>query len=283
MRIVMTTHDRRPNYRDESLRSLFASDMPKDQIVQLSVHEPSLKCIDTWMGHPQLHVRDLLPEEATEKNQLALRAKIVHATKIALSLEPGEVLLLQDDVKFLPDWWARLQVALATLTDRDNTCLTLYSHLWGDPGTRPIEAAKWWGLQGMFFGENARLASVASLKLQPMDYMKDGKRDGADLRMASMFMAQEGGTRGRPLPADDVRIQQMILKHPNIKLWGTFPSLVQHTGKVSSIGSIMHGSPTYGDRKPLRMSSPQHSGHKSGGHASSLVPGPVRPPRMPKQ
>ena len=289
MRIVMTTHARTPSYFFTSIDALFAATPAHvfdEHPLTISVHEPTAACIGPWAHDKRLKVRTLELDEHREKMQLATRAKVVHATKLALSLEPGEMLLLQDDIKFLPDWWARFQEALAALTDRDNTCLTLYSHLWGNPGTRPIEAAKWWGLQGMFFGENARRASVASLQLQPMDYSPIEKRVGADVRIGGMLVANQKPPeerRARPLPADDVRIQQMIVKHRGIKLWGTFPSLVQHTGKVSSIGSIMHGSPTYGDRKPLRMSGPSPSGSnvKQGGRsAESWAVGPTRPPRI---
>ncbi len=248
----MTVCARKPSFLDATLRSLFSSDFPKTEKLTLSVHETDAKCVAQWAGHPQLVFRMLAPKEAHEKSLLATRARVVHATRLALDLSEGPVLLFQDDVEFAPNWWTRLHEVLAGDLPKvlatgkpyplEKSMIALYSHLDGFAGVREWAPATWWGLQGMYFGEEARKLAVKSLALQQSDWnvyrpaFGHGAPPGADVRMQSGLIA-----------ADDVRLKDALLKpHHGIQLFGIWPSLVQHTGHHSSIGSPAHMSPTFG-------------------------------------
>ncbi len=252
MQIVLTACDdpSRPNYAIATLQSYFESDAC-DKLLHVSVHGLSACFLGEWQSNPNIKIHFLTPEQDADRRKLAVRARVVHATSVALSRFSGEVMLLQDDVVFAPGWYKTLTDRLASFSpdERALSLVTGYSHLDGTPGFRELSPAAWWGLQAFWMGSEAREAVVKCLELQPADwnvYSKGwgpGMRGGADVRIQAMLKASDF-----QIPADDVRIQQMLLKKKALKLWGLWPSLVNHMGHQSSIGSPAHQSPTFGNR-----------------------------------
>ncbi len=225
MNIVITTYNRSPSYLPATLRSLFASDCMSE--VRLVIHERPTFLADTVKMHrPWLEGRWLSPEEEADKNLLGKRMRTCHVTKIALEQFNDDVLLLQDDVEFSPEWFTEWNRLLRNVVNPAIRMIALCCWVPDPkPQTKPrIEKYRpnvFRGLQAVYFGNDARKAAIASLRAAIFD--KDGR-------------IKESATSDTA-PADDAILRTMLLGPTKITLSAVYPSLVQHIGDVSSIGS----------------------------------------------
>ena len=235
--IVMTTHRREPSYLEETLASYRET---CDHPLKILVHE--LPGEDEYCSD-----RFLTPEEHAEKQSLGTRVRVAHATRLALEMADSEVILLQDDVKFAPGWLGKLADALTALDaeQRAHALVSLYSHRTSEvEGLVRWDPKSYWGLQAMFFGEEARRAAI-----------ERAFQTSGPLRM---WPKENGPTA----PGADVRLQQWLLADPKYTLYAIYPSLVQHTGMVSSIATKIPSrgnpgrSPTFPEEQsPVRWPS----------------------------
>jgi len=224
MRIQMLTCDRNPSYFGQSWRSMLYQDASvKYEDLRIVVHAENASFLDKYVLTERICKHTLTPEKAAEKKALRLpKQRVVHANRFMLecAADVGEFLFLEDDVMFAPNWFFRFQRYLDTIEDRDNCMVALHSHL---PETRR-GLVKWdpktyWGLQGMWIGKNAR--ELCLRYMQP-------------------------NVKAVPTEAGDVRVKMMLLANRRITLYAIYPSLIQHTGYTTSIGSRFHLSPTFG-------------------------------------
>jgi len=229
--IVMTTHNREPSYLEESLKSYHET---CSHPLTLLVHEVHPAQDNIMIEHSR---RYLTEEEHADKMALGLRVRVAHATRLALEMADGECILLQDDVKFSPGWLGKLGDHLATLEPdvRTHACVALYSHRPSQvEGLVRWDPRTYWGLQAMFFGKEARKATIENA------FQTSGPN--------RLWPKENNSTS----PGADVRLQRFLLDHPAFQLYAVYPSLVQHTGLVSSIFSKMKDlrSPTFQEPRP---------------------------------
>jgi hypothetical protein len=214
MQIVMTTCAREPAYVDDTLDALFASDATIEK-VHVLVHEREVECIARWLNHPKISWRKLSQEEHNAKMLLGRRVKVAHATRLALAIDSCECILLQDDAIFAPNWLHTFEQQLKDFgPTRAWSMIALSSHLRStEKGIIPWRPQTYWGLVAMYFGSVARKNAVASLA------------------------AWERQEQPAPGMGADVCLKHMLEASSDVKLFARYPSLVQHAGVVSSIGS----------------------------------------------
>lgn len=232
--IVMTTHKREPSYLEESLKSYHETCAHP---LQLFVHNLSSERSDRDFLCETESTRYLTPEDNAEKQTLGTRVRVAHATRLALEMAEGECILLQDDVKFAPGWLGKLAEHLATFEPdaRSNALVSLYSHRQSQAeGMVKWDPKTYWGLQGMFFGESARKAVIEKA------FQTTGP--------ARLWPKENSSTS----PGADVRLQRFLLDNSAYTLYAIYPSLVQHTGVVSSIATQLKDwrSPTFQEKRP---------------------------------
>jgi hypothetical protein len=210
---------RTPSYLRASLLGLMCS-VPEDTQIRLIVHETSLDALGDRANAMRPVARVLTAAEHAEKMKLGKRERVSHATKIALEDAPGEVLLLQDDVQFATGWFAKFETHLATLSEaeRAKSVVALYSHLPSSArGMVRWHPSTYWGTVALFYGSAARLAMIDAL-------------------------AKPSGAR---LVGDDRVLQQLLRRRADLHLYAIYPSIVQHVGVDSAIGSKFYRSPTF--------------------------------------
>jgi len=231
--IVLTTHKRDPSYLEATLKSYHETcNHPLDLLVHNLASEREDRDL-LLVGTKE--TRFLTEEENIEKQSLGLRVRVTHATRLALEMADGECILLQDDIKFSAGWLGKLADHLAALEERDNALVSLFSHRQSEvEGLVKWDPKTYWGLQGMFFGKAARLATIA----QAFQTSGPGR----------LWPTENNSTA----PGADVRLQRFLLDNSAFTLFAIYPSLVQHTGTVSSITSKMKDmrSPTFQESRP---------------------------------
>lgn len=233
--IVMTTHKREPSYLTDTLKSFRDTCSEK---LSLLVHERPISSPSPFSivdDYPIKSIRFLTEEEEKEKNGLGQRVRVAHATRLALEMAEEDCLLLQDDIKFAPGWIPVLRDHVLSLGDaRHNALIALYSHRNSDQkGLVRWDPKTYWGLLGMYFGREARLASLEGA------FQTSGP---------NRMWPNDNGTTA---PGADVRLQKFLLTNPKYTLYTIYPNLVQHTGKVSSINSKPGSrSPTFKEPRP---------------------------------
>jgi len=240
--IVMTTHTREPSYLEESLKSYHETcphplNLLVHETVNVSESLESKRRVEALLAFPIRTIKTLTDEENAEKQSLGTRVRVAHATRLALEMADGECILFQDDVKFSPGWLGKLADHLSALEERDNALVSLYSHRQSQvEGLVRWDPKTYWGLQGMFFGKAARLAAIEKA------FQTSGP--------ARLWPKENNSSS----PGADVRLQKFLLDNSAFILYAVYPSLVQHTGMVSSIASKMKDmkSPTFQEpRSPV--------------------------------
>ncbi len=229
MKIVITTFDRKPPYVHETLRALFRNgnmlELGTSNQLDLLVTE---KHSNTFFDALPECFRDnptddggcygtcihfLTDAQVQERNRLSPRKRTKFATRLAL--EMGADIVLQDDLDFAPDFWPRFNALLPI--DTSKLLVSLY---YPRPAKAGVGLCQWYardyyGMQAMFFGEDARKVAI--------EYLKDPREE-----------------------ADDNALARMLTKRQDILLYACVPSLVQHVGVVSSLKSRGHRAPTFG-------------------------------------
>jgi hypothetical protein len=222
--IVMTTCDRQPAYVHRSLAALFAADAGV-RSVHVLVGGGDAGFLGEWVSDHRVTPCLLSASQLDELRRSLPRARTRVVTRAALELAEGDVVLLQDDVDFAPDWW-RITLEALTWLDVATVVLALYSphvHTRRVTAHAPIAvypAVDFYGCQGLFMGRLARARIVGALRDAP---------------------AYDDN-------ADDETIRTSLVRDPSIELFALVPSVVQHVGEVSAIQSRFHRSPTFGRR-----------------------------------
>jgi len=126
----------------------------------------------------------------------------------------GADVVLQDDLDFAKDWWPRFCALLPF--DLSKIIISLYYPFTATTGVGLVPWVRnYWGHQAMYYGEDARKVAI--------DYLRDPREE-----------------------ADDNAIARMLGQRHDLRLYACIPSLIQHTGTVSTIKSRGHKAPTFG-------------------------------------
>jgi hypothetical protein len=157
--------------------------------------------------------RDEWPRElpATQRLTLSFRRALLES--------PDDSLIVEDDVEFRPDWCALLAAAIARSRELCGGRFFLACYcphvLVGDRVSRYRES--------MFFGTQAQYVPP-EMRASLADYIARWLTETTvDLLIAEWCRAED------------------------VTLLATVPSLVQHVGRVSSLGDAFHRSPMWSD------------------------------------
>jgi len=232
MKVILTTHDRKPAYVHDTLESMFRNDDMKGADIHVLVHSQDSSFLGAWEQSTRITVHTLTDEQLKEKNGLARRAKCAHVKRLALEMADDEVLLLEDDCVFAPFWWTKFQAALEAYgPNRQWAMIALCYHLASNQvGLVPWDPSTYYGMVSLYLGSVIRKEAIKAL----------GPRDNPDW------------DKNNPGVGGDVRLQQMLMKRrKDFKLFALRPQLVYHTGEVSSIGSRSEDSRRRSPGKPM--------------------------------
>lgn len=232
MKIVLTTHAREPSYLDATLDTLFATELTITCVhVLLHELETQTTCLGRWADDPRIKIRSLTPEEHNAKMKLGRRVRVAHATRLALEMADDECILLQDDADFQIGWLKTFEKELDAFgPNRTWSMISLCTHLRHQikDGILPWNPASYWGLVAMYFGNVARQKAIEAL----------GK-----------WEITAGPSPGM---GADVCLKVMLESSRDVRLFARYPSLVNHTGLVSSIASSprKREAPTFKKPRP---------------------------------
>jgi len=222
VKLVMTTFDRKPPYVHETLRALFRNgnllDLGATNSLTLLVTEKPSDVIFPALPKEFLNsfgkeIHFLSDVQLKERDRLSPRQRTKFATRLAL--EMGADVVLQDDLDFVVDWWPKFNALLPF--DLSKLMVSLYYPHPARDGVGLVQwyARNYWGMQAMFFGEEARKVAI--------EYLRDPREE-----------------------ADDNALARMLTKRQDIRLYACIPSLIQHVGVVSTLKSRGHRAPTFG-------------------------------------
>jgi hypothetical protein len=224
----MLTCNRQPSYVQASLASLYEAD-PAAPPVELSVSGLDATFLGPWLTDARVARIDLFtPEQADLLGRVQRQARAALAMRVALERVDGPVLLLQDDVVFAPSWYRVFCATLERMLGRDQlieswVMLALYSpYVHDDEPYERYPKRGFYGSQGLFIGADVRQGLVGAFA-------------GED---------RLGDQRTR---TGDTIIQEYIGPTDEVGLYAMNPSVIQHAGRASAIGSQWHHeSPSFG-------------------------------------
>ena len=231
MRVVMLTLNRSPIYVRDSLASLFASNVPDDLRVWLLNTSTDGRPGDhgflgDWANDPRVDVFDYDAATRRRAELLTLRERCALAHHLGLAFAGGdEIILLEDDVRFARGWYDFTIDALELLPLRSRSIVELHSphmHTVID-GSTPLavyDVMTYYGSQGAFFGADAVAPARAALEPTP--------------------------ARANRKHSSDTLLQAWLIEDPQ-PFYAIVPSVIQHVGRESSIGSAFHHAPSFRD------------------------------------
>jgi hypothetical protein len=211
-----------------SLASLYEAD-PTAPPIELSVSGLDATFLGPWLTDGRVARIDLFtPEQADMLGRLRPKARAAYSLRVALERVDGPVLTLEDDVVFAPGWYRTLCATLDRMLGQDQlieswVMLALYSpYVHQEKPYERYPKGGFYGSQGLLLGADVRRGIVAALAGE--DRLGDQRTRGGDMI-----------------------IQEYIGDAVEVGLWAMNPSVIQHVGRVSAIGSPMdHESPTFG-------------------------------------
>jgi hypothetical protein len=228
MKMVMSTCNRQPSYVQASLASLYEAD-PSAPPIELSVSGLDATFLGPWLSDGRVARIDLFtPDQADMLGRLRPKARAAYALRVALERVEGPVLTLEDDIVFAPDWYRTLCATLERMLGQDQlteswVMLALYSpHVHHEKPYERYPKRGFYGSQGLLIGADVRRGIVAALAGE--DRLGDQRTRGGDMI-----------------------IQEYIGPTVEVGLYAMNPSVIQHVGRASAIGSQWHHeSPTFG-------------------------------------
>lgn len=224
MQIAISTCDREPQYVHATVEAMFASDERVSKTpVRLVVCGPSSDYLGPYTKFDNVSV-DVMDERqwrfATGRT-LKHRCTINFRRMLELAVAGQDLIVLQDDVDFAPNWLTRAEAIageLRTSKGLKRFVLALYaSYKFPYKPFCAYNPCKFYGTQAL---------------LMPAQVHRD----------LLAYVARELSA-GRYAP-DDMMVKQWLLE-TLVPLRAANPNLVQHVGRKSSLGLHFHDSPSF--------------------------------------
>lgn len=219
MDIAFLTAPREPAYLYQSLSSMLLADASASALtVRLLVDAEDA----SFVQHLSHHRRAIVTVSSPEDRSLPLGQRVTRAFIRALrESTSGEGLLVaEDDIKFSDNWLTRLNEAIAHAKRRSGERFILSAYSPHRFTAEPISKYPY----GWYFG-NQLVCVPSTVRAELASYLE-------------RHISQKNG---------DLLLGTWVAQ-ASVPTWATVPSLVQHIGRKSGVGSSWHESPIWSPR-----------------------------------